>query len=125
VVVNLTTLGLSIPGAEETVHANSGFFKAVSTNPAQPPWNYGFRDSGNANFLTTVSIPDGCILADALLCPITLKKGLTGAKPEGFCGWVLDLLNVQPGDELVDMYVGTGVMGDVMTSRYPKVTTEP
>lgn len=60
---------------------------------------------------------------DALLCPITLKKGLTGAKPEGFCGWVLDLLNVQPGDDLVDLYVGTGVMGRVVASRTENVDT--
>jgi hypothetical protein len=50
---------------------------------------------------------------DMLLCPITLKKGLTGAKPERFCSWVLELLNVQPGDEVIDLYPGTGVMGRV------------
>lgn len=49
----------------------------------------------------------------ALLCPITLQKGLTGAKPEAFCRWVLDLLNVQPNDEVVDLFPGTGVMGRV------------
>lgn len=41
---------------------------------------------------------------------ITLKKGLTGAKPENFCRWVLDLWNAQPGDEIVDLYPGTGIM---------------
>jgi hypothetical protein len=50
---------------------------------------------------------------DMLLCPITLKKGLTGAKPEAFCRWVLDLLNVQSDDEVVDLFPGTGVMGRV------------
>jgi hypothetical protein len=55
--------------------------------------------------------------ADALLCPITLKKGLTGAKPEGFCDWVLDLLNVLPGDAVTDIYPGTGVMGRVIARR--------
>lgn len=42
---------------------------------------------------------------------ITLKKGLTGAKPERVCEWILDLLGYQDGDELVDLYPGTGVMG--------------
>jgi hypothetical protein len=51
---------------------------------------------------------------DFLSAPITLKKGLTGAKPEAFCAWVLDLLNYQPGDELVDLFPGTGVMGRVL-----------
>ena len=46
---------------------------------------------------------------------ITLKKGLTGAKPERFCRWVLDLLGYQLGDELVDLYPGTGIMGRVVT----------
>lgn len=44
---------------------------------------------------------------------ITLKKGLTGAKPEKVCRWILELLNVQPGDEVIDLFPGTGVMGKV------------
>ena len=50
---------------------------------------------------------------DFLVAPITLKKGLCGAKPEVFCRWVLDLLNVQAGDEVVDLFPGTGIMGRV------------
>lgn len=48
---------------------------------------------------------------------ITLKKGLTGAKPEKFCAWVLDLLGVLPGDEVHDLFPGTGVMGRVALTR--------
>jgi hypothetical protein len=48
---------------------------------------------------------------DHLSCPITMRKGLTGAKPEAFCRWVLVLLGWQQGDELVDVFPGTGVMG--------------
>jgi hypothetical protein len=43
---------------------------------------------------------------------ITLKKGLTGAKPPRFCEWVFSMLNAQPGDELVDIFPGTGVVGE-------------
>lgn len=50
---------------------------------------------------------------DFIIEPITLKKGLTGAKPEKVCRWVLDLLGFYPGDELVDLFPGTGVMGRV------------
>ena len=50
---------------------------------------------------------------DFHLAPITLKKGLTGAKPETVCRWILDLLNTQPGDTVVDLFPGTGVMGRV------------
>jgi hypothetical protein len=45
---------------------------------------------------------------------ITLQKGLTGAKPASVCKWILDLLNFQEGDELVDLFVGTGIMGHVV-----------
>lgn len=38
---------------------------------------------------------------------ITLKKGLSGAKPIAFCFWLFDVLNMQPGDELIDMFPGT------------------
>lgn len=40
-------------------------------------------------------------------------RGLKGAKPEAFCEWVLALLGFQPGDEMVDLFPGTGVMGRV------------
>lgn len=50
---------------------------------------------------------------DHLAEPITMRKGLTGAKPERFCRWVLNLLGYVDGDELVDVFPGTGVMGRV------------
>src|SRR5690348_6763070 len=39
---------------------------------------------------------------------ITLKRGLCGAKPKEFCYWIFDILNVMQGDELEDLYPGTG-----------------
>ena len=39
---------------------------------------------------------------------VTLKKGLTGAKPDEFCFWVFQLLGMRPGDELEDLFPGTG-----------------
>jgi hypothetical protein len=54
---------------------------------------------------------------DFIVEPITLKKGLIGAKPERVCSWILDLLNFQPGDELVDLFPGTGIMGTVVAKR--------
>jgi len=48
---------------------------------------------------------------------ITLKKGLTGAKPEPVCEWLLDILGYRDGDELVDFYPGTGVMSRVLLTR--------
>jgi hypothetical protein len=51
---------------------------------------------------------------DGHLAPITLRRGLTGAKPESVCQWILDLLNWKPGDVIDDLYPGTGVMGRVV-----------
>lgn len=51
---------------------------------------------------------------DFIVEPITLKKGLTGAKPLKVCAWILDLLNYQPGDRLDDLYPGTGIMAEAL-----------
>jgi DNA modification methylase len=50
---------------------------------------------------------------DFIVEPITLKKGLVGAKPEKVCRWILSLLNAQPGDTVDDLFPGTGIMGRV------------
>jgi hypothetical protein len=42
---------------------------------------------------------------------ITLKKGLAGVKPERFCHWIFDFLGMIPGDELYDLYPGSGAVG--------------
>ena len=42
--------------------------------------------------------------------PITIKRGLVGAKPEGVCFWVFALLGLRAGDELVDLFPGTGAV---------------
>lgn len=61
-----------------------------------------------------VSSKDGApVTRDHLAESITLKKGLTGAKPERFCIWVLAMLGWVPGDEVADLFPGTGVMGRV------------
>ena len=41
---------------------------------------------------------------------ITLKKGLPGAKPWEFCWWLFDILGFEDGDDLVDMFPGTGIV---------------
>lgn len=52
---------------------------------------------------------------DHLVEPITLQRGLTGAKPRRFCEWVLAALGYRDGeDELVDLFPGTGGMDVVL-----------
>lgn len=41
---------------------------------------------------------------------ITLKRGLTGAKPEAVCHWAFEILGARPEDELVDLFPGTGAV---------------
>ena len=50
---------------------------------------------------------------DYIAVPITLQRGLTGAKPEAFCRWVLDLLGYTEGDEIADLFPGTGTMAHI------------
>lgn len=54
---------------------------------------------------------------DFVAAPITLKKGLTGAKPAKFCEWVLDLLGAVTGDAVIDLFPGTGSMGVAAVAR--------
>lgn len=54
---------------------------------------------------------------DHIVAPITLKKGLTGAKPLAVCSWVLDLLNVQETDTVDDLFPGTGIMAEALGAR--------
>jgi hypothetical protein len=63
--------------------------------------------------------PKDFILAadDWIAEPITLKKGLVGAKPLKVCHWILDLLNFKPGDEMVDLYPGTKIMSVAVSQR--------
>ena len=39
------------------------------------------------------------------------RRGLPGAKPSRFNRWIADLLGVGDGDEMVDLFPGTGGMG--------------
>lgn len=54
------------------------------------------------------------MVRDWLSACATRKRGLPGAKPEAFNRWVLDLLNYKEGDEIVDLFPGTGGLDDVL-----------
>ena len=48
---------------------------------------------------------------DYLAESITLKKGLTGTKPDRFNDWILTLLGYIPGDQVDDLFPGLGGLG--------------
>jgi len=39
------------------------------------------------------------------------ENHVRGKKPQKFCFWLFDCLGLQPGDTLVDLYPGTGAVG--------------
>ena len=56
------------------------------------------------DFHETVTLPE------AVKEPITLKRGLTGAKPGKVCFWTFELMGAKPTDELHDLFPGTGAV---------------
>ena len=50
------------------------------------------------------------VMRDWIECPITLRRGLTGAKPVKVCHWAFEMVGARPEDELRDLYPGTGAV---------------
>ena len=50
------------------------------------------------------------VSAPAISANITLRRGLTGAKPREFCLWLFAALNANAEDEFVDLFPGTGAV---------------
>jgi hypothetical protein len=50
------------------------------------------------------------VMRDWIAESITLKRGLTGVKPDKVCRWAFEMLGAQPDDELHDLYPGTGAV---------------
>lgn len=49
---------------------------------------------------------------DWVAANITLRKGMPGAKPPEFCAWLFDVLGATPTDSFVDLFPGSGAVGD-------------
>lgn len=50
------------------------------------------------------------VMRDWIQESITLRKGLTGAKPEAVCHWAFEMVGAHPDDDLHDIYPGTGAV---------------
>lgn len=50
------------------------------------------------------------VMRDWIMCPITLQRGLVGAKPEAVCRWAFELVGAEQDDDLVDLYPGSGAV---------------
>jgi hypothetical protein len=56
---------------------------------------------------------DGAIpTRDFVSAPITMQRGLSGAKPDVFCHWLFAAMGLRPGvgDELHDLFPGSGAV---------------
>jgi hypothetical protein len=48
---------------------------------------------------------------DWVSAPIAMMKGFPGAKPEAFSMWLFEWLGMEPDDEFVDLFPGSGAVG--------------
>jgi len=62
---------------------------------------------------------------DWVAANITLQRGLCGAKPPEFCYWIFEVLNIQPGDTLDDLYPGTGIVTVCLSEFRAQMRLEP
>jgi hypothetical protein len=74
-----------------------------------------------------LSSKDGApVTRDHLSVPITLQRGLTGAKPAKFNRWVLDMLGYIDGQDTIDdLYPGTGGMSAAVDAAVLDLATGP
>jgi hypothetical protein len=52
------------------------------------------------------------VMRDFISENITMKRGLTGAKPVNLIRWAFEMVGAEPIDTLVDLFPGTGVVKD-------------
>lgn len=62
-----------------------------------------------------------CVMRDWVSESITMKRGLTGAKPENVCHWAFEMLGAEPADTLDDLYPGTGAVSAAWLTWCAKV----
>ena len=62
---------------------------------------------------------------DYVAANITLRRGLTGAKPREFCWWVFDLLGAEPADEFHDLFTGSGAVSEAWDSYRQRERIDP
>jgi hypothetical protein len=85
-------------------------------NPAyswEPIITFGNRPRGRQ--LPTIN--------DWVSANITLKRGVHGAKPDKFCYWLFEFMGLLPGDELIDLYPGSGAVSRAWENWNKRMST--
>ena len=62
------------------------------------------------------------VMRDFISEPITMRRGLSGAKPDRVCKWLFDVMGAEPTDELDDLFPGTGAVTMAWDSWCSKLT---
>ena len=62
---------------------------------------------------------------DWLMEPMAMKKGIVGAKPKRVCWWLFDCMGAQHGDDLADLFPGSGAVTDAWQSWATRQIPEP
>ena len=65
------------------------------------------------------------IMRDWIECPITLRRGLTGAKPEAVCHWAFEMMGAVEADNLDDLFPGSGAVSRAWQSWRGVFTAHP
>jgi hypothetical protein len=65
---------------------------------------------GGRKIPTTERTQRDWIEAPAIAENITLQRGFVGAKPAAVCWWIFDWLHMEPTDEFVDLFPGSGAV---------------
>ena len=50
------------------------------------------------------------VMRDWISCPITMRRGLVGVKPDAVCRWLFEVMGCEPEDDLDDLFPGTGAV---------------
>lgn len=50
------------------------------------------------------------VMRDWVSESMTMRRGLTGVKPDAVCRWAFEMLGAQPDDTLYDVFPGTGAV---------------
>tara|TARA_Y100001938_G_scaffold149843_1_gene238244 strand:+ start:1553 stop:2098 length:546 start_codon:yes stop_codon:yes gene_type:complete len=56
-------------------------------------------------------VTERCVMRDFISEPITMRKGLVGAKPPRLIKWLFEVAGCSTDDELDDIFPGTGIVG--------------
>ena len=62
------------------------------------------------------------VMRDWIQESITLRRGLTGAKPAAVCHWAFELVGARPEDDLDDMFPGSGAVSEAWRTWQGKFT---